>query len=226
MKKMNDAMRIQKAMEIKRKKKNATFEVITENCCRAIRRCADAGRTSVCYPIPPILHGYPLYDIQTCVEYVVRRLQSMGYNTRIIGDGTTMDVSWGAQCFRNSAPVTTQTLPTADKKNHPPNQSRPVIVLPVSETHVPKQREDKRVCQTHSSHVAPHLDNKNMMFPPTGMWTPARMNSTNTTLYPKVPHRKEEHAYNPSGNKSTKKTQVITNATGRFKSGRFRVDFQ
>lgn len=63
------------------KKKNRTvcFDHIIELCHRRIRTVCSYGGQNTFYEIPGILIGYPLYNIQDCIEYIIKTLRANGF---------------------------------------------------------------------------------------------------------------------------------------------------
>lgn len=80
----------------KDKVKNNTFNVIIERCHEKIKNIAAQGGMNIFYAIPYILLGYPLYDINECVEYVVEALRTNGFLVQILPfpNNNTIYISW------------------------------------------------------------------------------------------------------------------------------------
>jgi len=55
-----------------------TFNHILNNCNIKIQQVAQHGGMSLYYNIPKIIIGYPLYDYNKCVEYIIEQLKISG----------------------------------------------------------------------------------------------------------------------------------------------------
>ena len=76
--------------------KTGTFNVILEKCHKKIKHIASQGGLSVFYEIPYVLLGYPLYDINECIEYIVNALRKNGLLVQILPypNNNTIYISW------------------------------------------------------------------------------------------------------------------------------------
>ena len=84
---------------IKNKKdlsKNASYDKIIELCHKKIKNIAQAGGMNIFYEVPHIIIGLPLYNINSCVEYVVTSLRKNGLLVQILPypNNTTLYISW------------------------------------------------------------------------------------------------------------------------------------
>jgi hypothetical protein len=67
--------------EIKKKKDaklNDAFNIILNSCHKKIKTIAEIGGQSLYYTIPPIIIGYPLYDYNKCLNYIINSLRKSG----------------------------------------------------------------------------------------------------------------------------------------------------
>ncbi len=67
--------------EIKKKKENKisiVFNHILEICNKKIKLIAEQGGMCLYYKIPRVIIGYPLYDYNNCVEYIIKQLKNSG----------------------------------------------------------------------------------------------------------------------------------------------------
>lgn len=85
------------AMKNKKEKiKTNTFNIIIEKCHNKIKTIAAQGGMNIFFEIPYIMLGYPLYDINQCIEYVVESLQNNGLLVQILPhpNQNTLYISW------------------------------------------------------------------------------------------------------------------------------------
>lgn len=80
----------------KDKKKYDTFNIILEKCHSKIKHIASQGGLNIFFEIPYVLLGYPLYDINVCIEYIVDALRQNGLLVQILPhpNQNTIYISW------------------------------------------------------------------------------------------------------------------------------------
>ena len=90
-------------------KKNDIFILIIEKCHTKIRKIAQQGGMNLFYEIPPILLGYPLYNINECIEYVVDALRKNGLLVQILPhpNNFTIYISWKPTDIKEKKQLTT-----------------------------------------------------------------------------------------------------------------------
>ena len=73
-----------------------TFNIILEKCHLKIKHIASQGGMNVFYEIPFVMIGYPLYNINECVEYIVENLRKNGLLVQILPhpNSNTIYISW------------------------------------------------------------------------------------------------------------------------------------
>lgn len=67
--------------DIKKRKDNRNsivFNHILEICNKKIKNIAEHGGMSLYYKIPPVIVGYPLYNYNNCIEYIIKQLRLSG----------------------------------------------------------------------------------------------------------------------------------------------------
>ncbi len=67
--------------EIKKKKEiksSAVFNHLLEICYKKIKHVAEHGGMSLYHKIPPIVIGFPIYDYNNCMEYIMKQLRLSG----------------------------------------------------------------------------------------------------------------------------------------------------
>jgi len=83
---------------IKRKKdlcNNKTFDIILDKCHIKIKKIANAGGMKLFYEIPFIILGYPLYNIDICIEYIIKCLKKSGlFVYRLTNVNNIIYISW------------------------------------------------------------------------------------------------------------------------------------
>lgn len=72
------------------------FNVILGKCHTKIKHIAGQGGLCIFFEIPYILVGYPLYDINECIEYIVEALRKNGLLVQILPhpNQNTVYISW------------------------------------------------------------------------------------------------------------------------------------
>lgn len=78
---INELYSIQKK---KKQKRTICFDKILELCHNRIRTIAESNGLNTFYEIPGILAGYPLYNLEECLEYVVDALRKNGFLVQIL----------------------------------------------------------------------------------------------------------------------------------------------
>ncbi len=76
--------------------KTRTFNIILEQCHKKIKTIASQGGLSVFFEIPFVMLGYPLYDINECIEYIVEALRKNGLLVQVLSNPNfnTIYISW------------------------------------------------------------------------------------------------------------------------------------
>ncbi len=80
----------------KDKIKHNTFNHIIEKCHNKIKTIASQGGMDVFYQIPYVVYGFPLYNIDDCIEYIVSKLRENGFLVQILPypNSDTLYISW------------------------------------------------------------------------------------------------------------------------------------
>lgn len=80
----------------KDKTKTQTFNIILSKCHDKIKSIASQGGLTMFYELPYWMMGYPLYDINECVEYIVEALRQNGLLVQILPhpNNNTIYISW------------------------------------------------------------------------------------------------------------------------------------
>lgn len=72
---LHDLYEIKKKKEIKN---TNVFNYILEICYKKIKHVAEHNGMCVYYKVPHIVIGFPIYDYNNCMEYLIRQLQTSG----------------------------------------------------------------------------------------------------------------------------------------------------
>lgn len=78
MKKLN-ILDLHRNITIKKQKRIDCFDRVLELCHKKIVASADNKKVRLFYEVPDFLMGYPLYDINDCITYVMDSLKSNGF---------------------------------------------------------------------------------------------------------------------------------------------------
>jgi hypothetical protein len=73
-----------------------TFNIIIEKCHAKIKTIAAQGGMNIFYEIPHVLLGYPLYNVNECLEYVAEGLKKNGLLVQTLPypNNFTIYISW------------------------------------------------------------------------------------------------------------------------------------
>ena len=81
-------------IEYQRKKvKKETYKHILEMFDKKIRKSVELGVSHVFLNVPPVVVGYPLYDVEHACRYLKRQMILLGYN--VVDHGPEFYVTWG-----------------------------------------------------------------------------------------------------------------------------------
>lgn len=85
------------------KSKNNVFKVILNKCVEKIvytNRYTD--KTFIIFEIPKVLIGYPGYDMNSCISYMITRLSNSGYIVEFI-EPFYLYIDWGSSMENDKA---------------------------------------------------------------------------------------------------------------------------
>jgi len=96
---MNNKLSLADLYEIKKKKDaklNEAFNIILNACYKKIKTIANIGGQSLYYTIPPIVLGFPLYNYNNCMSYIISTLQKNGLYVAILPypNNNIIYISW------------------------------------------------------------------------------------------------------------------------------------
>jgi hypothetical protein len=77
----------------KLKSKTKTYEIILDKCHTQIKNMANRDQTFCYYSVPLYVLGLPLYDINSCLVYILLHLKKRGFNVQMT-DSQTIYISW------------------------------------------------------------------------------------------------------------------------------------
>ena len=91
-----DLYELIKIKENKEVKNLAVFNHILELCYKKIRHIAEYGGMCLYYKIPNIVIGYPIYNINNCIEFIVKQLKKSGLYVSVLPppNNTYIYISW------------------------------------------------------------------------------------------------------------------------------------
>jgi hypothetical protein len=121
---------VQRMMTLKQERKKESFMQVVNQCCGKIRRIAVLNQTRCLFEVPDFLLGYPIYDLNECVRYVMQFLQNRGFQVTYFFPRILL-VSWATaeHTLPSASPppppsLTTSTAapPTNQHPNQHPNQ--------------------------------------------------------------------------------------------------------
>jgi hypothetical protein len=91
---------VHKIMEEKLNKKMAAFEKIYVNCQNRILKHAKNDQYKCLYEVPEYVSGLPLYDINSCIQYLITNLTKNGYYVKYFFP-KILYISWDLGEIRN-----------------------------------------------------------------------------------------------------------------------------
>ncbi len=71
---------------------NPAFDAVVAKAAKAVHRAAAYQQTSVAFPVPSYVQGFPIYKAHDCAEYVGGAFASKGYDV-VVSDGTVV-LTW------------------------------------------------------------------------------------------------------------------------------------
>jgi len=86
MKKTNkiDLYELMKIKEKREVKNTVVFTHILDSCYKKIRHIAEHGGMSLYYKVPRIIIGFPIYDINNCIQYLEKELKKSGLYVAVL----------------------------------------------------------------------------------------------------------------------------------------------
>ena len=65
--------------------KKEYYKALLEQFCRKIKVSSELGHKDTVLTVPPVIVGYPIYDLPTTVGYMTRQLIRLGYTVNLVG---------------------------------------------------------------------------------------------------------------------------------------------
>jgi len=81
MKKIN-IFELHQTINNKLQKKNDVFEKALDLCHRRIRLAAEYKMYNCFFQVPEVVLGYPMYDLNQCISFLMRELQNNGFEVK------------------------------------------------------------------------------------------------------------------------------------------------
>lgn len=121
MNKFFSAKDIVAAQTKKKNKRSESFEQILDKCYKTIKRSVDVLRNNHhCFvEIPEFLIGYPLYDLNECIQFVVQKLTVNGFYVKYFFP-RVLYISWGTPTQQPALPAPPpkkSTVPVPSNQN-------------------------------------------------------------------------------------------------------------
>lgn len=132
---------IMRTFEQKNEKKKQCFEKILELCYKRIEKSVSLSKFACLYEIPEFLLGYPLYDLNESVVYMLQQLQKNGFIVRYFFP-RVLHISWETQEIKDknlNDNLMKLALNSAEPLIQPMSISLPMSMgnIPVPPTHIP-----------------------------------------------------------------------------------------
>lgn len=74
--------------------KKETYKIILNGFMKKIKHSAENGDKFVFLKVPPVVFGYPMYDIREASTFLGRQLKLLGYVVNLVADNE-LCVTWG-----------------------------------------------------------------------------------------------------------------------------------
>ena len=116
---------LQKEVAIRQQRANEVYDKILGLVHKKIIVTNDKSDDYSCiYKLPNFMYGYPIYNSQKCMEYLMTKLTNNGFEVRYI-DANSIFISW-----RPKAPVVLPTHLTSSSRTPPAIQYNPFDFQP------------------------------------------------------------------------------------------------
>lgn len=118
---------LQKEKTIKENSKLDIFNIVLNKCIEKIvytNRHTD--KTFVIFEVPKILIGYPMYDMRSCILFLINRLTQNGYLIEFI-DPFYLYIDWG--CKNNNNNNSSSSNVITQYKNNPKLEKQRKYIL-------------------------------------------------------------------------------------------------
>ena len=93
----------------KKKRESKKLEIFThilENCCKVIKKCDEIRVTHCVFEVPEYVFGYPLYNLNDCIVFLLQELTKGGFKVQYIFPHTLI-ISWHIPTKPPTAPPPT-----------------------------------------------------------------------------------------------------------------------
>jgi hypothetical protein len=80
----------------KKKRESRKLEIFThilENCCKVIKKCDEIRVTHCVFEVPEYVFGYPLYNLNDCIVFLLQELTKGGFKVQYLFPHTLI-ISW------------------------------------------------------------------------------------------------------------------------------------
>lgn len=74
-------------------KRKECFDKIVQECCLKIKKSANLNKALCIFDVPEFVIGYPLYDLNECISYVIEALTKNGFEVRYLHPNFLI-ISW------------------------------------------------------------------------------------------------------------------------------------
>lgn len=141
------AYELNKQIENKKKRVKQVFDKALESCNRRIQSAAAVQAYECVFNVPTFVLGFPLYDVDECMDYVLRKLVSNGFITEVVPP-RSIRISWNVREARKNKtelPALPMPLPmmpaipvaeaVVHSIQHRRSQSRPQPIVPATAFH-------------------------------------------------------------------------------------------
>ena len=80
-------------MRERQQRHNECYTIVLDRVYCRIKRCASVNRYTCTFEVPQIIVGKPLFNVESCLRYVMHNLTSNGFRVRY-SFPRTLDISW------------------------------------------------------------------------------------------------------------------------------------
>lgn len=93
---------LQQEREIRNRSKNDVYSIVLNRCIEKITYTnRNTDKSFVIFEVPKILIGYPYYDMQSCIMFLMNKLSEQQYLVEFI-DPFYLYIDWGTAIQKNS----------------------------------------------------------------------------------------------------------------------------
>jgi hypothetical protein len=112
---MLNILQVQRIVNEKKQKTHEAYEKVLSICQKRIKDAAEGQRTKTFMVVPEFIVGYPIFDMNMCLDYVVKTLKKNGFLVEYIFP-KMLYVSWDLDEIKTKKIPIPLSLPNTNPK--------------------------------------------------------------------------------------------------------------